>query len=75
MKNQKELIPMMPGDLLRFAREQAGLTLEQAARTSRIKPSILSAIESGATSDIPSVYLRGYIRNYARGLQVDLADI
>jgi cytoskeleton protein RodZ len=75
MKNQKELIPMMPGDLLRFAREQAGLTLEQAARTSRIKPSILSAIESGATSDIPSVYLRGYIRNYARALQVDLADI
>jgi cytoskeleton protein RodZ len=75
MKNQKELIPMMPGDLLRFAREQAGLTLEQAARSSRIKPSILSAIESGATSDIPSVYLRGYIRNYARALQVDLADI
>jgi cytoskeleton protein RodZ len=75
MKNQKELIPMLPGDLLRFAREQAGLSLEQASRLARIKPSILSAIESGDTQDIPSVYLRGYIRNYARALQVDLADI
>jgi cytoskeleton protein RodZ len=75
MKNQKELIPMLPGDLLKFAREQAGLTLEQASRLSRIKPSVLTAIEAGDTREIPSVYLRGYIRNYARALQVDLADI
>ena len=75
MKNQKELIPMLPGDLLRFAREQAGLTLERASRLCRIKPSILAAIEAGETTEIPSVYLRGYIRNYARSLQVDLADI
>jgi cytoskeleton protein RodZ len=75
MKNQKELIPMLPGDLLRYAREQAGLTLERASIISRIKPSVLAAIESGETQDIPAVYLRGYIRNYARSLQVDLADI
>ena len=75
MNNQKELIPMQPGDLLRIRREQAGLTLERAGEISRIKPSVLAAIESGETAGIPSVYLRGYIRNYARALGVDLADI
>lgn len=75
MNNQKELIPMLPGDLLRFQREQAGLTLEQASELARIKPSVLAAIESGETTAIPSVYLRGYIRNYARALGVDSAEI
>ena len=75
MNNQKELIPMRPGDLLRYEREQKGLTVEMAAGQSRIKHSVLTAIESGKTSDIPSVYLRGYIRNYARFLGVDSADI
>jgi len=75
MNNQKELIPMRPGDLLRFQREQAGLTLDGASELSRIKPSVLAAIESGETASIPAVYLRGYIRNYARALGVDSAEI
>jgi cytoskeleton protein RodZ len=72
---QKELIPMRPGELLRHERERAGLTLERASELSRIKPVVLAAIESGETSDIPSVYLRGYIRNYARFLGVEPARI
>lgn len=75
MSRQKELIPMLPGELLRFEREQAGLSLERAAAMARIKPSILAAIESGETGDMPSVYLRGYLRNYARALGIDPADI
>jgi len=75
MNSQKELIPMQPGDLLRYRREQAGLTLERVAELSRIKPSILAAIENGETEGIPSVYLRGHVRNYARALGVDPADI
>jgi cytoskeleton protein RodZ len=75
MNNQKELIPMQPGDLLRYSREQAGLTLERAAELSKIKPSVLAAIESGETAGIPSVYLRGFIRNYARALGLDQSDI
>jgi cytoskeleton protein RodZ len=75
MIDQKELIPMQPGDLLRLRREHAGLTLEQVGEISRIKPSLLAAIESGDTEGIPSVYLRGYIRNYARALGADMADI
>ncbi|MBT8059933.1 MAG: DUF4115 domain-containing protein [Gammaproteobacteria bacterium] len=75
MTSQKELIPLQPGDILRYEREQQGLTLERASSRSRIRLSVLEAIESGQTNDIPSVYLRGYIRNYARYLGVDPADI
>lgn len=75
MNNQKELIPMQPGDLLRYHREQAGLTLAQAGELARIKPAVLAAIESGQTSQIPSVYLRGFIRNYARALGLDQSAI
>ena len=75
MNNQKELIPMQPGDLLRYQREQAGLTLERASQLARIKPAVLQAIESGETEEIPTVYLRGYIRAYAKALGVDPSDI
>lgn len=75
MTSQKELIPMRPGDILRHEREARKITLERAASQSRIKPTILEAIESGSTGDIPSVYLRGYIRNYARYLGIDPADV
>jgi cytoskeleton protein RodZ len=75
MTTQKELIPMLPGDLLRYRREQSGLTLERASELSKMKPGVLAAIESGETADIPSVYLRGYIRNYARFLGIDAAEV
>jgi cytoskeleton protein RodZ len=75
MTSQKELIPMRPGDILRYERKQKGMSIESASRQSRIKSSVLIAIESGETSEIPSVYLRGYIRNYARFLGVDPADL
>jgi cytoskeleton protein RodZ len=75
MSRQQELIPMRPGDLLRYEREQKGLSIEGAARQARIKPSVLIAIETGETGEIPSVYLRGYIRNYARFLGVNPTDL
>lgn len=75
MSSQKELIPMRPGDILRSEREQKGLSLERASRESRIRPSVLEAIESGQTSHIPSVYLKGYIRNYARYLGLETEEI
>ena len=65
MTEQKELIPIMPGDILRHERMKQGLTLEKAATQSRIRPTVLEAIESGQTGEIPSVYLRGHIRHYA----------
>ena len=61
---------MQPGDILRYEREQKGLTIEAVAAQSGIKVSVLNAIETSETGDIPLVYLRGYIRNYARFLGV-----
>jgi cytoskeleton protein RodZ len=75
MSDQHELIPMRPGDLLRQVREQRKISLERAAEAARIRPHILAAIESGETSDIPTVYLRGYVRSYARFLGVGAAEI
>ncbi len=71
MTDQKELIPTMPGDILRHERLKRGLTLEKAAAQSRIRSSVLEAIESSQTDEIPSVYLRGHIRHYALYLGID----
>ena len=61
MTDQQELIPMMPGDILRHERIKKGLTVEEAAAQSKIKISVLEAIESSQTGEIPSIYLRGHI--------------
>ena len=75
MTSQKELIPLLPGDILRYEREKKGLTLERAAEQSKIKLPVLSAIESGETGEIPSVYLHGYIRSYAHFLGLDSRNL
>jgi len=75
MTSQKELIPLLPGDILRYEREKKGLTLERAAEQSKMKLPVLSAIESGETGEIPSVYLRGYIRNYAHFLGLEAKNL
>jgi len=75
MNTQQELIAMRPGDLLRQMREQRKISLERAAEASRIRPQILAAIEADETGDIPTVYLRGYVRTYARFLGLDPAEI
>jgi cytoskeleton protein RodZ len=68
MSRQRELIPLNPGDILRHERQKNGLTLQQLAAKLKIRSSILASIESGETQSIPSVYLHGYIRSYAREL-------
>lgn len=69
-EQQSELIPLQLGEMLQLARENKGLTLEAVARDVKTKADILSSIESGNTEHIPSVYLKGYIRNYAKFLGV-----
>ena len=75
-EDQKELIPLNPGDVLRHEREKLGMSVKQAAQQVRVKPAVITAIESGDTGHIPSVYLKGYIRSYARhlGLTADAIE-
>lgn len=57
------------GMRLRAARNAAGLSLEDVARSSRIGVAILGAIESDDLSSLGApIYARGYLRAYARAV-------
>jgi cytoskeleton protein RodZ len=61
-----------PGRRLRSAREARGLEIERVAQMLHLKPAALSAIEADDYSALPGpVFARGYIRNYARLLDLD----
>ena len=75
MDVQSELIPMGLGEVLLHARVKKGLTLQAVSQSVRIRPEILAAMESGETHHIPSVYLKGYLRAYARYLGVPVSVI
>ena len=64
---------MSLGELLLQARVKRGLSLETISLAVRVKPDVLAAIESGETEHVPSVYLKGYIRSYARFLGLSQA--
>jgi len=68
---QPDLIPMEPGDLLRQARLKLGYTEESVAQAIKVRPDVVLSIEKGDTAHIPPVYLKGYIRNYARQVGIE----
>lgn len=60
------------GALLRDARERRGLSVEGLAQITRIRASVLRAIESDALDALPpSIFLRGFLRAYAREVGLD----
>jgi cytoskeleton protein RodZ len=60
------------GHILREAREARGLTLPQAQAKTRINLRFLEALENGEYNALPTaVHVRGYLRNYARFLNLD----
>lgn len=60
------------GHILREARENRGLTLEDAQAHTRINARYLTALENGQYSALPTpVHARGFLRNYARFLGLD----
>ncbi|NDJ76687.1 MAG: DUF4115 domain-containing protein [Chloroflexi bacterium] len=59
------------GQRLREARESRELTLEEAARKTRIRARFLDAIERGDYADMSPVQAQGFLRNYARALGLD----
>jgi len=57
------------GEKLCEERVRKGLTLEDVARSTKIKLSFLSAIEKGEYEKLPSsTYAHGFVRNYAKFL-------
>lgn len=60
------------GHILREARETKGLTLTQVQDRIRINTKFLEAMENGRFESLPSpVHGRGFLRNYARFLELE----
>lgn len=68
---------MKLGESLRLERERQKLPLERVAAEIRVRPAVLAAIEADDFRHIPRVYLKGYVRSYARrlGLKPDDVDV
>ena len=62
------------GNQLKLARERKGLSYEQIFEVTRIQPSILKEIEEGKASVAP-VFLKGFIKTYARFLGLDPEEL
>ncbi|HEX4911469.1 MAG TPA: RodZ domain-containing protein [Permianibacter sp.] len=65
-----------PGARLRAGREAQGQSLEQAARHLRLDEPTLAAIEADQyPAHVPATFLRGYLRAYAKWLELPADDI
>jgi cytoskeleton protein RodZ len=60
------------GDMLRTAREAAGMSVDTVAQQLKLAPRQVRAIEDGEFTQLPGrTFVRGFIRNYARLVRVD----
>jgi len=59
------------GAMLRAAREQRQLSVDEVAHELRLAPDIIVALEAGDFESLgPAVFVRGYLRNYAKLLEL-----
>ncbi len=64
------------GDRLEEARKHKGVSLREAAEATKIRGEYLSAFESNSFDiNLPEIYVRGFLRNYANFLKLDAAQI
>ena len=73
----EQVTPVAPAPgVLAAARNAAGMTLADAARNLKLSPWQVEALESGDYARLPGpVFVRGFIRNYARLLKIDAAPL
>jgi cytoskeleton protein RodZ len=61
-----------PGALLAAAREELNLSVSDVARHLKLSPAQVEALEEGAYDRLPGrVFVRGFLRNYAKLLGID----
>ena len=60
------------GERLKSARENMGLTIQEAAASLHLRPRFVSMLENEnlAQSSLPPIYLRGYLRAYSKLLNI-----
>lgn len=72
MSQNEDTIVRGPGTLLAAARIRHGMPLSEIAARTRIARHLLEALEAGNWNDLPApVYVRGFIRLYAREVGLD----
>jgi cytoskeletal protein RodZ len=60
------------GDRLEEARKRKGISVREAAETTKIRGDYLQKFEANSFDlDLPPLYIRGFLRNYARYLDID----
>lgn len=63
------------GEQLRKQREQKQISLANVSNTTRINIRFLKAIEAGDFSALPQTYIRAFIREYARAVELDPDEV
>ena len=73
---QTETTEISFGDKLRQTREALNLSLEDVAKAISLRPSILAKLENNefVQKNIPSTFLRGYVRSYTKFLRIPDAE-
>lgn len=68
--------PPSVGMQLQLAREAKGLSVAEAAQALKLGPRQVEALENGDWSALPgSTFIRGFVRNYARLVQLDASPL
>ena len=63
------------GEELRDAREARGLNVTEVAARLKLTPRQVEALEADEQTKLPSAIVRGFVRNYARLLEIDPAPL
>ena len=75
-RGEPQAVGFGPGARLRAAREAAGLTLDQAAQQLKLAPRQVKALEEEDFEHLPGrTFTRGFVRNYARLVNLDAQDL
>lgn len=61
--------------VLKEARKNKGVSLEEAYKATKVHPNILRSLEDGAVLQLSEVYIKGYIKIYARYLDISDAEL
>jgi len=71
-KLETSVVAKGPGDVLQAARIEQGISIDDIARQMNLNAKILKSIEEDDYSDVQSpIFIRGYLRTYARLVGVD----
>lgn len=64
------------GERLAQERKKKGLTIEEVAKATKIRPQYITALEKGEYEKLPSsAYAHGFVRNYASFLELPVKEI